>query len=132
MTDTTPPKGAIIPPKIGEIGLDLPDGWWLMHGGDAGALPDGWESIPVSYWAAGKDGERRGWLATPVSDNDPDLRHFVRRRIVKVTVDARPGDWVVVMSSQAMDGIRDFGYGARRTPGTDAFQDAIDKAVVAE
>lgn len=78
MTEHEAPPGAIIPPRIGPIGLDLPDGWWLV--GD-GVLEDG------DTW-------------------DVDCL-VVRRRMVQVTVEARPGDRVIVISGDLWEAALD-------------------------
>ncbi len=126
MTDSTEaPPGAIIPARIGEngeIGLDLPEGWWLMAGEDVGALPyDAWEAASVTYPEAW--GSVIGWGSTG--------RVVVRRRTVQVTVDARPGDRVVVLSPEMYEYIHN-----DSAPWTEeqsrAVHDAYERAVVAE
>lgn len=131
MTDTTPPPGAIIPPRIGPIKLigRLPDGWWLMIGEDVNQLGHEWEATTLA--AIFRESTQR-WVVCGRNWWLVDYPVIVRRRTVQVTVDCRPGDRVVVLSPEAMDGITDLGYGRPRTPNSDAFQSALDAAVVAE
>lgn len=134
MTAHEAPPGAIIPPRIGPIWLDLPDGWWLIRGDNAAVLSsDEWE-VTTPYRLTVTDD---AWRKPDAYETAYDTAVIVRRCKVQVTVDATPGDRVVVLDEHGwrwLNSITSIGSGtvAPSVATRIDTRDAIDAAVVAE